>query len=308
MSKRILLVGGDETLGESLIRFFENNTEHELLVVTPDISIESETNMKFADIFDREKLKEICYELDPEIIINTAEYSGIKECELDKKKASDYNLLLTHNLVRIANILDARYIGFSSDLIFDGTETGKYREKSRPNPVNYYGKTKHAAENAIRTESIPWALIRTSSPFGLSRYGKKDVVYEVVENLVNGREVTLSDKLIRTPIYTEDLAIVVGQIVDTEAHGIINVSGEEEIDLYTFGKAIARAFGFEEDMIKNSENPNPQYPQHCGLDIYKLKKKLDPEISSAISALDALAFLYEQYGLLEKMKDKEEKE
>lgn len=303
MSKRILLVGGDETLGESLIRHFENNTDHELLVVTPELSIESDTNMKFADIFDREKLKEICYELDPELIINTAEYSGIKECELDKKKASDYNLLLTHNLVRIANILDGRYIGFSSDLIFDGEESGRYRERSRPNPINYYGKTKHAAENAIRTESIPWAILRTSAPFGLSRYGKKDVVYEVVENLANNREITLSDKMIRTPIYTEDLATAVGQLVDNEAHGIINVAGEEEINLYDFAHHIADAFGFDKSLIKNTDTPNPQYPLHCGLDTYKLKKKIDVEISSAVSALDALAFLYEQYGILEKIKE-----
>ena len=38
MSKKILIVGGDEILGESLIRYFTNNTDHEIIAVTPDIS------------------------------------------------------------------------------------------------------------------------------------------------------------------------------------------------------------------------------------------------------------------------------
>lgn len=302
MAKRILLVGGDEILGESLMRFFENQSEHELLVVTPDISLESTTNMQFADIFDRDKLKEICYELAPDVIINTAEFSGIKECELDKKKASDYNLLLTNNLVRIANILDARYIGFSSDLIFDGTE-GNYGERAKPSPINYYGRTKHGAENAIRTESIPWVLIRTSCPFGLSRYGKKDLVYEIVENLHNGREITLSEKLIRTPIYAEDLAGVVGEVVDSDVQGIFNVSGNEELDMYHFACSVAEAFGYDKALVINSEEPNELYPRHCGLNNYKASKNFKMEISSAVSALDALAFLYEQYGILKKIEE-----
>ncbi len=305
MSKRILIVGGDEILGESLIRYFEYNTDHELVVVTPEISHESNdngTNMKFADIFDRDKLKEICYDLSPEIIINTAEYSGVKECELDKKKAGNFNLILTVNLVRIANILDARYIGFSSDLIFDGTD-GLYGERAKPNPINNYGKTKHGAENAIRTESIPWVLIRTSCPFGLSRYGKKDLVYEVVENLHVGNKVTLSDKLVRTPIYADDLAAIVGEIVENdEIKGIFNVSGKDKINMYDFALSIAEAFGYDKSLIENSDNPNELYPQNCGLNNYKASKNFNMDnISSAVSALDALAFLYEQYGILEKI-------
>lgn len=302
MPKKILLIGGDEIIGESLMKYIEYNTEHELLVVTPDISLESTTSMQFADIFDKDKLKNICYELSPDLIINTAEYSGIKECEMDKKKASDYNLILSNNLVRIANIIDARYIGFSSDLIFDGTD-GTYGERAKPTPINYYGRTKHGAENTIRTESIPWVLIRTSCPFGLSRYGKKDLVYEVVENLHLGNEVTLSDKLIRTPIYTEDLACVVGEIIDNnEIKGLFNISGHEKINMYDFACQVAESFGYDKNLVINSANPNELYPKYCGLNNFKASKNFDMEnISSAGSALDALAFLYEQYGILKKI-------
>lgn len=299
MGKKILIVGGDEILGESLIRYFTNNTDHEIISVTPDISHEGETGLSFADIFDKDKLKEISYELAPEIIINTAEYSGIDECEENKQKANDYNFVLTKNLVRIANIIDADYVGFSSDLIFDGDD-GPYSEKSRPAPKNYYGRTKHAAENVVRTEAIPWAIVRTSSPFGLSKFGKQDFVFDIVSKLNKGEEIRLSDKVLRSPIYADDVAVATAAIIDKRSRGIFNVAGSKIVNQYEFAVEIAEKFGFDKNLIIKTDEVQKYIPLNCGLINHRAIRKLEIEISSASSALDALSFLYEQYKVLER--------
>jgi len=301
MKKKILIVGGDEILGESLIRYFATS-DHELVAVTPDITIEGITELKFGDIFDRDKLKTICYKLSPDIIINTAEFSGIEECEADHKRASDFNMILTQNLVRIANIIDAKYIGFSSDLIFDGI-AGPYLENSKPNPLNYYGKTKHTAENTIRTESIPWVIIRTSAPFGLSKYGKKDFVYKIIEKLHNSQNIELSDHVIRTPIYADDLALATAKMIEGDFTGIYNISGTTPWSEYQFGLFIAEEFGYSPELIILKERPEIYIPPKCGLVSKKAISELGLELSSAKSALEPLKFLYEQYGIFKKIED-----
>lgn len=298
MSKNILLIGGDEILGESLSAYFAKNTTNELYIVSSDEKLDGTANLNYVDISDREKLKDLCFTTKPDYILNVCEVSNIMECEEDKKKASDFNLILSQNLVRIANIVDAKYIGVSSDMIFDGT-AGYYKEEARPEPVNYYGKTKHAAENMIRSENIPWTIIRTSMPFGFSKYSKKDELFDIVEKLEKGEQVLVSDKVTRTPIFAEDLAEGIARIIDKGKTGIYNIAGKDVYDSYHFASSVAEVFGYNRSLVKKTDIISDLIPRRCGLDIAKAVKDLDIELPSALSALDSIAFLYKQYKVLD---------
>jgi dTDP-4-dehydrorhamnose reductase len=299
MIKKILLIGGDEILGERLSEYLTTNTNYDLYVVTPDEKLDGTANLNYTDITDREKLKELCFALKPDYVVNVCEVSNIEECEEDKKKASDFNLILSQNLVRIANIVDAKYVGVSSDMIFDGT-VGFYKEDARPEPVNYYGKTKHAAENMIRSENIPWAIIRTSMPFGFSKYSKKDELFEIIEKLERGETVLASEKVTRTPIFSEDLAEAIARMIDREKTGIYNISGNDIFDAYHFASSVAEIFGYDRNLVQKTDKINELIPRKCGLNCAKAIKELDLNMPSALSAMDSIAFLYKQYKVLEK--------
>lgn len=298
MNKKILLIGGDEILGESLNAYFTNNTKNDLYVITPNENLDGTANLNYTDVTDREKLKELCFALKPDYIINVCEVSNILECEDDKKKASDFNTILSQNLVRIANIVDAKYVGVSSDMIFDGT-IGLYKEEARPEPVNYYGKTKHAAENMIRSENIPWAIIRTSLPFGFSKYSKKDELFDIVSKLHNGEKILVSEKVIRTPIFSEDLAEGIARVIEREKTGIYNIAGNDVYDAYNFASSVAEIFGYDRNLVQKTDKINELIPHKCGLNTAKAIQELDIDIPSALSAMDSIAFLYKQYKVLE---------
>lgn len=299
MNKKILLIGGDEILGESLSAYFANNTKNDLYVVSPNEKLDGLANLNYTDIFDREKLKELCFALKPDYILNVCELSNLLECEDDKKKASDLNLILSQTLVRIANIVDAKYVGVSSDMIFDGT-IGLYKEEARPEPVNYYGKTKHAAENMIRSENIPWAIIRTSMPFGFSKYSKKDELFDIVAKLHKGEKVLVSEKVTRTPIFSEDLAEGIARVIASEKTGIYNIAGKDVYDAYNFASSVAEIFGYDRNLVQKTDKINELIPHKCGLNTAKAIKELDLDMPSALSAMDSIAFLYKQYKVLEK--------
>ncbi len=298
MSKKILLIGGDEILGESLNAYFTKNTDNDLYVVCSDEKFEGTGNLNYADIFDREKLKDLCFTLKPDYVVNVCEANNIAECEEDKKKASDFNLILSQNLVRIANIVDAKYVGVSTDMIFDGS-VGYYKEEARPEPVNYYGRTKHAAENMIRSENIPWTIVRTSMPFGFSKYAKKDDLFDIVERLHQGEKVLVSERVTRTPIFSEDLAEGIARVIDTEKTGIYNIAGKDVFDMYHFAASVAEIFGYDRNLVQKSNEINELIPHRCGLNTAKAIQELDLVIPSALSAMDSIAFLYKQYKVLE---------
>jgi dTDP-4-dehydrorhamnose reductase len=299
MNKKILLIGGDEILGESLSVYLTTNTDSDLYVVTPDEKLDGTANLNYTDITDREKLKELCFALKPDYVVNVCEVSNIDECEEDKKKASDFNLILSQNLVRIANIVDAKYVGVSSDMIFDGT-VGFYKEEARPEPLNYYGKTKHAAENMIRSENIPWTIIRTSMPFGFSKYSKKDELFDIVSKLHKAEKVLVSEKVTRTPIFVEDLAEGIARVIEREKTGIYNIAGKDVYDAYHFASAVAEIFGYDRNLVQKTDKINELIPHRCGLNTEKAIKELDLNMPSALSAMDSIAFLYKQYKVLEK--------
>jgi len=299
MSKKILLIGGDEILGESLSTYLSSNFKNDLYVVSPDEKLDGVANLNYTDVFDREKLKELCFTLKPDYIVNVSEVSNILECELDKKKASDFNMILTQNLVRIANIVDAKFIGVSSDMIFDGG-TGFYKEEARPEPINYYGKTKHAAENLIRSENIPWTIIRTSQPFGFSKYSKKDELYYIVDKLNQGETVMVSEQVMRTPIFSEDLAEAIVRVIEKGKKGIYHIAGKDVLDAYQFASSVAEVFGYDRNLVQKTDKIHELIPHHLGLNTEKATIELELDLPSALSALDSIAFLYKQYKILEK--------
>ena len=53
----------------------------------------------------------------------------------------------------------------SSDYVFDG-KSGPYAEDDRPEPISYYGKSKLASENVLKTSDIPYFIARTMVLYG----------------------------------------------------------------------------------------------------------------------------------------------
>jgi dTDP-4-dehydrorhamnose reductase len=65
-------------------------------------------------------------------------------------------------LAEEAKRVDALLIHFSTDYVFDGVKDTPYVEEDRPNPINVYGRSKLAGEQAIRSIDGPHLILRTS--------------------------------------------------------------------------------------------------------------------------------------------------
>ena len=85
------------------------------------------------------------------IIINCAAYTDVDNSERNKKFAYQLNCKAIKNLVKICKLKKIYLIHFSTDYVFNGYKFN-YSEKSKTNPINYYGKTKRIGEQIITKE------------------------------------------------------------------------------------------------------------------------------------------------------------
>lgn len=82
----------------------------------------------------------------PEILINCAAYTAVDAAEADPETARAVNAVAVGELARACRAVEARFITFSTDYVFDGEKDDGYVETDQPNPLNVYGQTKLEGE------------------------------------------------------------------------------------------------------------------------------------------------------------------
>ena len=61
---------------------------------------------------------------------------------------------------------DSLLIHYSTDYVFDGSKDSAWLETDKPNPLNAYGASKLAGEEAIRRTGGKYLIFRTSWVYG----------------------------------------------------------------------------------------------------------------------------------------------
>ncbi|MCX8087054.1 MAG: dTDP-4-dehydrorhamnose reductase [Rhodocyclaceae bacterium] len=106
----------------------------------------------------------------PDIIVNPAAYTAVDQAEREPERAMAINATAPALLAEEARRLGALLIHYSTDYVFDGTKAGAYVETDATCPLNVYGASKHAGEQAIMASGCRHLIFRVSWLYG--RRGK----------------------------------------------------------------------------------------------------------------------------------------
>lgn len=98
----------------------------------------------------------------PDVLINAAAYTAVDRAENEPDAAYAINAAAVAVLADEAKRLQALFIHYSTDYVFDGTKDTAYTEEDRPNPLNVYGSSKLAGEQAIHDVGGAHLILRTS--------------------------------------------------------------------------------------------------------------------------------------------------
>jgi dTDP-4-dehydrorhamnose reductase len=115
-----------------------------------------------ADLAHPDQLKKTVGDLAPDIIVNAAAYTAVDKAETERELAAKINATSVGILAELARKKDALLIHYSTDYVFDGTKREPYDETDVTNPVNSYGATKLAGEDAIRNSGCRHFIFRTT--------------------------------------------------------------------------------------------------------------------------------------------------
>lgn len=117
------------------------------------------------------RVHEVFEKYSPDVVIHAGAMSKPDDCEQDRQQAYRVNVEGTLTLLLKAAETKSFFVYVSSDFIFDG-DRGMYREEDDADPVNFYGKTKLVAEEAVKVYEYDWAIVRTVLVYGKPHAGR----------------------------------------------------------------------------------------------------------------------------------------
>jgi dTDP-4-dehydrorhamnose reductase len=184
----------------------------------------------------------------PEAIINCAAIADLNVAEKEPELARQLNRDAAGQLADAASRWGIPMIHISTDAVFDGV-SGGYDEASPPNPLSVYAQTKLEGEQVV-CDRNPDAIIARVVFFGWSMPGNRSLAEFFFNNLREGRQVKGFTDTQFNPLYTEDLAEVLLEMLTAGLSGLYHVVSPEHLSKYDFGVRIAKRFGFDADLIE----------------------------------------------------------
>ena len=213
----------------------------------------------------------------PEVVVHAGAMSKVDDCELRQWDAYRANVEGTLTLLNNAEEKKSFFILVSTDFIFDGRQ-GMYKEEDAPAPVNFYGKTKLEAEEAVKEYHFDWAIARTILVYGKSHSSKDNILINVKNKLEKGEEYKVVNDQLRTPTYVEDLASGIVSIIAKRATGIYHLSGKDLLTPYQMACKAAGYLKLDSSLIKkvtaDDFSQAARRPLKTGFIIDKAKEKL----------------------------------
>ncbi|MGF6754869.1 dTDP-4-dehydrorhamnose reductase [Paraburkholderia sp. GAS42] len=150
----ILVTGSTGQVGFELLRSLQGLGR----IVSPD--------RQAFDLANFDQMRSVVRELKPALIVNPAAYTAVDQAETDVDAAMRMNGEAPGVLAEEARRVGAALIHFSTDYVFDGAKDGAYEEDDPTGPLNVYGKSKLAGEQAIEQVGGNYFVFRTSWVYG----------------------------------------------------------------------------------------------------------------------------------------------
>jgi len=203
---------------------------------------------KDLDITDRSSVRAVVSRCQPTVIVNCAAWTRFHEAEVSEAEALLINGKGVRELASICGDRSIRLVHLSSDYVFDGTSCLPYAESAATGPINAYGRTKLAGEQAV-LELLPddGTIVRTAWLYG--RHGT-NFVRKMVRLERMRERVDVVDDQWGQPTWTVDLAQHIVALVRRGASGVFHGTSSGETTWCDVARMIFRLLGADPGRIR----------------------------------------------------------
>ena len=211
----------------------------DLLKTRPDGTALTALTRQQLDIRDTAALERAIVENQPEWVLNCAGLANVDAAEADRELAFAVNATAVAEMARLCRKRGVRLLHFSSDYVFDGATPGFYSEEDTPHPINVYGESKLAGEEAIRRSGVAHLLIRPQWLFGSTGRSFVGLMYERATSRQQTRAV---DDQWACCTYTVDLARATWDLLG-RFEGTVHIANRGKVSRYIIAARIFDHFG-----------------------------------------------------------------
>jgi dTDP-4-dehydrorhamnose reductase len=247
---KILITGAGGMLGHALVKVLDS--EYELIPA-------SHSQL---DIADSDQLLKILEKEKPAVLINSAAYTKVDDCEKNIELAHRVNGQAVGKMARICQETGIFLVHFSTDYVFDGQRKAPYLEEDETKPLNVYGASKLEGEKKIAEYLNRFLIIRTSWLYGSHGPNFVDKILQLADEVRSGsrKELQVVDDQLGSPTYTVDLARAVKFLLAKKFCGFLHVTNWGSCSWYEFAKEILRIVKYDNVPIRNIKSEEMKRP------------------------------------------------
>lgn len=229
---RTLIIGATGLVGQAMMAHYRaiSDTAHEAIGV----------GSAEADIRDRKAVDQLIERHRPDWTVLAAALSDVDACEREPERAHAVNTLGPSYVARACRQFGSRLLSLSTDYVFDGAKTVPYEPEDAVNPVNVYGRSKAAGEEAVRRELPHACIVRTSWVFGL---GRPTLPAAILEQAEHKSEVLVVSEQTSAPTYAPDLAGILERLMQANAQGTLHACSANGCTRLEWAREILRLVG-----------------------------------------------------------------
>lgn len=171
----------------------------------------------------------------PSVVVHCAAYTAVDRSEEDKETCYSVNVIGTENVAKACKIVSSKMMYISTDYVFSGEGCIPFEVDSRKAPKGQYGLTKSLGEDIVINILNKYFIVRTAWVFGING---NNFVKTMLRLGKEKDEMSVISDQIGSPTYTNDLAILLCDMLQTDKYGIYHATNEGFCSWFDFASTI----------------------------------------------------------------------
>lgn len=222
---RILVTGGTGQVGRALQR-----------LAPPGYSIVAPGSDR-CDVTDFDAFIRLVADEQPDVIVHAGAMTDVDGCERDPERAFRINATGTQHVAAAAQQFGAALVYLSTNYVFDGEAAEPYHEFAERRPINVYGRSKLAGEEAVRAIAPRHYIVRTAMVYDETG---RNFVNTMLRAAAERPSLTVVADQRGNPTYAGDLAAGIYRLIEQPAYGTYHLVNEGSASWYEWATEIFR--------------------------------------------------------------------
>jgi dTDP-4-dehydrorhamnose reductase len=243
----------------------------DLMATAPDGARVTGVGLEELDVTDHAAVAAMLDAVRPAWVINATAYTAVDRAESERDRAFAVNGDAVAALAAACARGGIGVVHYGTDYVFDGNGTRPWREDDRTSPLNAYGASKLAGEEALLASGARHLMLRTQWLYGV--HGKS-FPRTMWERATAGQPTRVVSDQHGSPTYTVDLARATWALLDRGASGLFHATNAGEATWFDVAARVFEAAGRRELLspCATADFPTPaRRPAYSVLDGTRLR-------------------------------------